>query len=140
MTEVHETGAAAACETRRACLTALLDGELPPHDATEVWAHLAECPACRRAWEELAAVRDLAAQWTMGDTPDLWPAVQAQIEPEPWETVMAELRQLRAETQALWGEVAQLRRELAARPTPPEASSRLLFPNGPAAPAGRRLV
>ena len=100
-----------ACANARGRLTALRDEELAGDEAVEVRAHLAECASCQQEWEGLTAAQNLAAQWTVGDTPDLWPALREQIAPTPWEEVLAELRLLRAE-------VAGLRRELAARPAP----------------------
>lgn len=44
------------CERNMERISALLDGELPPADAAELRAHMAECPECRAMYQAFAAL------------------------------------------------------------------------------------
>jgi hypothetical protein len=65
-----------ACRERQSALQEYLAGELAPHDARELEAHLARCPACER---------DLEAYGLLGR------ALQRMPEPPVPETLHAEL-------------------------------------------------
>ncbi len=68
------------CETVRQAAMALADGESAPLSAEQVQSHLAGCPACRCAMEELGCLnRTLGAQSRQRKTVDVWPAVQGGI-------------------------------------------------------------
>jgi anti-sigma factor RsiW len=48
-----------SCAGNRKRLNAYIDGELPERTRCEVELHLAECPACRRAFDELRCLAPL---------------------------------------------------------------------------------
>jgi predicted anti-sigma-YlaC factor YlaD len=61
-------------------LSEYLDGELEPTDAELAARHVAECPACRRALEELRGVAARArALPHAAPARDLWPGIAARI-------------------------------------------------------------
>ncbi|HAY14900.1 MAG TPA: hypothetical protein DCY02_10590 [Armatimonadetes bacterium] len=45
------------CEGREAMISALVDGELMGREMLEMKAHMAECPACQAAYEELRSLK-----------------------------------------------------------------------------------
>ena len=62
-------------------LSDYLDGELSTSERADCDAHLAQCPECRTALEELQLVTSLArADQDVMPTTDLWPGIQARIE------------------------------------------------------------
>ena len=68
------------CETIRQAAMALADGETAPLSAEQVKAHLAGCPACGRAVEELQSLtRRLDSQSRQRQPVDLWSRVQGPI-------------------------------------------------------------
>jgi anti-sigma factor RsiW len=68
------------CETLRQVALALTDGETTPLNAEQVQAHLAACPECRRAVEELRSViRVLDAQSRREQAIDVWPRIQSRL-------------------------------------------------------------
>lgn len=116
------------CEKIQARLTALLDGELSERQAAEMQAHLAACPACARVREELAAAARLADTWEEAGG-EVWEAVRQEIERVDAAALLEEMRGLSVEINALRTEMAELRRQLAARPSEPaQRSSGLLLP------------
>ena len=106
------------CDALPAQLTAWRDGELPPETAAALETHLTTCAACAEAQAKLAAVREMAAAWTV-DAPDLTSRVLQTIDTDEPSLILTEMRALRAEMQALRAEVADLRRTLARRDDPP---------------------
>ena len=68
------------CDKTRARLTAYLDGELPDDHGSAVRGHLRECPACRQAASDEAALRDGLRVLPPVDPPaSLWAGVQARL-------------------------------------------------------------
>jgi len=68
------------CATIRQAAMALADGEAAPLSAEQVEAHLAGCPACGRAVEELRSLtRLLDTQSRQRQPVDLWPRIQGPI-------------------------------------------------------------
>ena len=60
------------CPSTRELLSAYIDGELPPDQATEIAEHLASCAACSRDYEALlATVRTLREGLVQFRAPDL---------------------------------------------------------------------
>ena len=105
------------CRTVLTRITALLDEALPAATASRVRAHLDTCPNCAQALQEQIALRKLTAVWSVeGD--DVWEAVRAEIEPDAFAELRAEMQRLRGEVKALHTEVALLRAQVAASPTP----------------------
>lgn len=72
------------CEQIRMAAMALEDGEQPDISRHEIAAHLETCAACRR---EIAAQNNMAALFSdvkrRHDPADLWPAINAGLEPAP---------------------------------------------------------
>lgn len=69
-----------SCERIRTQLTSYLDGELEGHDGSVVRGHLRECPGCRQAAADEAALRDGLRSLPPLDPPaSLWAGVQAQL-------------------------------------------------------------
>ena len=99
------------CDPIHSHLTTLLDGELPPETVSEIERHLAACPTCSQALVELAAVQDLAADWSV-DAPDITESVLQAVAYDDQSLLMDEMRRLRTEMQELRAEVAALRRQL----------------------------
>jgi len=64
-------------------LSAHLDGELPPREAGELEAHLADCPACSGLFRELSEVQRRARS-LQDRVPqrDLWPGIAGAIRGE----------------------------------------------------------
>ena len=68
------------CETVRLAAMALADEEPAPLSAEQVQTHLAGCPACSRAVEELRFVTRLLDPQSRQEQPiDLWPRIQSRI-------------------------------------------------------------
>jgi len=68
------------CETIRQAAMALADGETASLSAEQAQSHLADCPACRRAVEELRSLtRMLDTQSRRGQALDLWPRIQGRL-------------------------------------------------------------
>ena len=68
-------------------LSDYLDEELDESERLEIETHLRECPACVSTLEELRLVVARATRLTDGDrlaaAPDLWPGIEARLEPRP---------------------------------------------------------
>ena len=102
------------CDSLRPHLTALLDGELVPEAAAEAERHLSACPACTQARADLAAVGEMAADWTI-DAPGVSGRVMQAVTDDGQSLLLDEMRRLRTEMQELRAEVAALRRQLSHR-------------------------
>ncbi|MGI4789208.1 MAG: zf-HC2 domain-containing protein [Janthinobacterium lividum] len=124
------------CDTLQAQLTAWLDGELMPEMAAEMEQHLAACFDCALARVDLAAVREMAAAWTV-DVPDIsrWVMQAVEFDDQPLHIsrqvmppvesdnqrlLLEEIRHLRTEMQDLREELAALRRQLLRRIETPQ--------------------
>lgn len=72
-------------------LSQLVDRELDAPTASAAEAHLAECPSCRA---ELSALQSLSSELPslQAQSPDLWPAIRAGLEPRGWRRWFSELR------------------------------------------------
>jgi predicted anti-sigma-YlaC factor YlaD len=73
------------CGQYRELMMASLDGEICPEDRATLEAHLAECPDCRRQYEELRKVSELVDEIELPrpskeDMMKYWPGVYAKIE------------------------------------------------------------
>ena len=69
------------CESVRQAAMALADGETSPLNAGQIQSHLADCPECRRAVEELGSLtRALAARSRREPTLDLWPRIRTRLD------------------------------------------------------------
>lgn len=64
-------------------LTAYLDGELGPVEASRVRTHLAGCSECRQVEAELRGVSARLASWTVGDPPSSLSAPRASSSRRP---------------------------------------------------------
>jgi anti-sigma factor RsiW len=69
------------CEDHLRRLDGLFEGLLDEGDARRTRAHLAACPACSAAWEEIEREQELYA--------DYWR--EAQVEPPRWEAVLSRI-------------------------------------------------
>lgn len=68
-----------SCQDAAPLLQELVDGALPPAAMAQLNAHLAGCPACRQAYEELASIAHvLGAEPLTPPARDLAPAIAAQ--------------------------------------------------------------
>jgi Putative zinc-finger len=79
------------CRVHHEVMSSYLDGAGSPAERAALEAHLAECPECRRALEEL--------RWTTRQIRGLEP-----VEPPPWMTakIMARLRENEAPSVSIW--------------------------------------
>jgi predicted anti-sigma-YlaC factor YlaD len=73
------------CARYRELTMASLDGEICAGDSAELEAHLAECPDCRRQYEEIRKVSELMDEIELPkpseeDMMKYWPSVYAKIE------------------------------------------------------------
>jgi hypothetical protein len=83
------------CVAIRDRMSALLDGELDPAGVSEVEAHLGECAACRREFEDLQATLVEFRQ-----------AARSVPEPPPWDAVEQRLSSSRQAAPPGWWPVA----------------------------------
>ncbi len=102
------------CDTLYPQLSALLDGELALESVAEAERHLSTCPQCAQARADLAAVREMAAAWTV-DAPDISQRVMQAVASDDQSLLLGEMKRLRAEMESLREEVAALRRQLSSR-------------------------
>lgn len=58
------------CEGREAMISALVDGELMGKEMLEVKSHLAQCPACQQAYDELRSLKLNLALMVMPEVND----------------------------------------------------------------------
>jgi hypothetical protein len=108
-------------------LSALLDGELSPHDHAQAQVHLRECAACAQALEELAAVDAMAREVPVEAPPGYFDALPGRIR-----TRVRERRKPRVAPAAVWAAAAAAvvmvavvtPRMLRQRPSPMPASLR----------------
>jgi anti-sigma factor RsiW len=64
-------------------LIRLVSGELDAQEAQTLERHVAECPRCEAALEELRATWSVLGEWTEdAPTADLWPTLRAALELE----------------------------------------------------------
>ena len=79
------------CRAHRETMSSVLDGAVSPAERAALETHLAQCPECRKAFEEL--------RWTTRQVEGLEP-----VEPPPWMTakIMARLREERAGAPSFW--------------------------------------
>ena len=73
------------CARHRELMMASLDGEICAEDRAALEAHLAECPDCRRQFEDLRKVSELVDEIELPrpseeDMMKYWPSVYAKIE------------------------------------------------------------
>lgn len=115
------------CDEADSRLTALVDGELPPADADRVEDHLRHCAACSQARSALARVGRLADAWYV-EGGDVWEDIRQEIVAPDLTDLLDAMRSLQGDIQALRTEVADLRRQVAARPSSPANGSGPLFP------------
>ena len=74
-----------ACGRFKELMMASLDGEICAEDRAELESHLAECPDCRREFDELSKLSDLVGEIELPepsqeDMMKYWPSVYAKIE------------------------------------------------------------
>jgi len=75
-------------------LSAFLDGDLSPAEATAVETHLAECAGCRATLEDLRRITGLAGALADGEPArDLWPEIAARLTSEDAEVIAFRPRQ-----------------------------------------------
>ena len=62
-------------------LIKLAAGELPEDQRRTIEEHIASCSACRAAFEEHRALRDVLGQWQVtAETSDMWPGVDRRLD------------------------------------------------------------
>jgi anti-sigma factor RsiW len=62
-------------------LSAYVDGELTPHEAGEVEAHLAQCESCRAELDRLQSLKSLLGRLPERPVPEtLWTSVRAHLD------------------------------------------------------------
>ena len=74
-----------ACGRFRELMMASLDGEICAEERAELESHLADCPDCRREFDELRKLSDLVGEIELPepsqeDMMKYWPSVYAKIE------------------------------------------------------------
>lgn len=125
------------CDEANTRLTALIDGELAPAELALVEGHLRQCAACSRVQRELVQAGLLADAWSV-EGGDVWENVRQETSPDLTD-LLAAIRSLQGDVQALRAEVADLRRQLAVRPTAPRSVGSL-FPDVTGRQAVRPLI
>jgi anti-sigma factor RsiW len=62
-------------------LSAYVDGELTPHEAGEVEAHVAQCESCREELDRLQSLKSLLGRLPERPVPEtLWTSIRAQLD------------------------------------------------------------
>ena len=70
-------------ESRSAVISAAVDGTLSPEEHRQLLEHLADCPACREAYEQTLLLHDTFAAWEEPEVPaDLTAAVMGRVRQE----------------------------------------------------------
>ena len=123
------------CPETQTLLVARRDGELSPEIAALVQAHLAQCAICSAEAQQIEAVIADTDRWRIPnkDADTIWAGVEAKITAPDLTDVLNELRQIRQEMELMRVEVADLRRQIAIRPSAARPTSSRLFPFAPSA-------